>query len=308
MVEKLDGFFTTAQAHDVGHDDKSIARQVRHGRWSRVRRGYFTFSDSWEAMDEVQRHRVRSLMVLHSLGSNVALSHVSGVLHHEIATWSTDLSRVHVTRLDGGAGRIEGDVVHHEGVCLEGDVRWVRGARVLGPERCALEAGSRSRGAARVVPLDSLLHLGLGTPESLDAQFASMERWPFLRSMHLPVRLADGGAESPGETRGRYLFWVARLPRPETQLEVRDADGRLVGTCDWGWPEHGLLGEFDGRVKYGRLLQPGQEPGDVVFAEKQREDLLREITGFGMIRLVWDDLDRPGLTAQRVRRLLRRAG
>ena len=40
-----------------------------------------------------------------------------------------------------------------------------------------------------------------------------------------------------------------------------------------------MFGEFDGRVKYGRLLKPGQDPGEVVFAEKRREDLIRGVTG-----------------------------
>ena len=56
------------------------------------------------------------------LGSRVALSHVSGVIDWDIPTWGLDLSRVHVTRLDGGAGRLEGDVVHHEGLSLDHEV------------------------------------------------------------------------------------------------------------------------------------------------------------------------------------------
>ncbi|MDP2773874.1 MAG: type IV toxin-antitoxin system AbiEi family antitoxin domain-containing protein [Nocardioides sp.] len=308
VIEELDGFFTTAQLHDLGYEHKAIAAQVRHEVWRRVRRGYFVFADTWAGLDEVERHRVRSHMVLHSLGPVVALSHVSGVIEHGIATWAMDLTRVHVTRLDGGAGRIEGDVVHHEGMCLDEDLRVHDGHRVLAPERCVLEAASRAEGAAKLVPLDSLLYLGLGTHESLAAQFALMERWPYVRSMQVPVRMADGGAQTPGETRGRHLFWSARLPCPVTQFEVRDADGTLVGTCDWGWPAHGLLGEFDGRVKYGRLLKPGQEPGDVVFAEKQREDRLREVTGFRVVRIIWSDYDRPRLTVRRIQRLLRSVG
>ena len=92
------------------------------------------------------------------------------------------------------------------------------------------------------------------------------------------------------------------------QFQVYDADGVLRGTCDWGWPEQEHLGEFDGRVKYGRLLRPGQAPGDVVFAEKKREDQLRELTGWSMTRLTWDDLNRPRLTGQRLQRRLRRSG
>ena len=91
-------------------------------------------------------------------------------------------------------------------------------------------------------------------------------------------------------------------------MRIHDASGELRGVCDWGWLDHGVLGEFDGRSKYGRLLQPGQDAGEVVFAEKQREDDLREITGCSMIRLVWSDYDRPRVVRDRILRRMRRAG
>ncbi|CUR57093.1 conserved hypothetical protein [metagenome] len=304
-LDDLQGFFTRSQAREFGYDDKAVSRAMRLRLWHRIRRGYYTAAPHWAGLDETARHRVRAGCVLDSLGPHVALSGPSGCLEHGIATLNLDLSRVHVTRLDGGAGRIEGDVVHHEGFCSEDDVHVVNGRQVLSPERCALEAGSRARGGARVVLVDSLLHRGLATHESLERQFELLKHWPFMRAMQIPVRMADAGAQSPGESVGRYLFWAAHLPAPELQFEVYDDLGRLAGTCDWGWPDHGLLGEFDGAIKYGRLVEPGVTPGDVVFAEKQREDLLREITGWPMVRLVWADLGRPQLTAKRIERFLR---
>lgn len=309
LLTELHGFFTRAEARDLDYDDRAVERAVRGRIWHRIRRGYYTFTDIWFELDEVQRHRVRSHAVLRSLGGNVALSHVSGVVEHGIATWGVDLSRVHVTRLDGSAGRVEGDVVHHEGLCVAGDVLDVPAGRVLTPTRCVLEAGSRVGGGERaLVMTDSLLHLGLGDEEELAAGFRRLEHWPWMRRMHIPVRMADGGAESPGESRGRWLFRMSRLPRPETQYPVYDSEHRLVATTDWCWRDEGLFGEFDGAVKYGRLLKPGQDVGEVVFAEKQREDLLREITDFRMVRITWSDYDRPKLTARRIERLLRRAG
>jgi hypothetical protein len=94
---------------------------------------------------------------------------------------------------------------------------------------------------------------------------------------------------------------------PDLQFSVIDHTGRLIGTTDFAWEEHKLLGEFDGKVKYGRLLRSGEEPEDAVFREKRREDLLRETTGWGMIRLVWSDLYSPLATAARVRRMMRLA-
>ncbi|MFD0806729.1 hypothetical protein ACFQ0K_11585 [Nocardioides caeni] len=109
-----------------------------------------------------------------------------------------------------------------------------------------------------------------------------------------------------GESRGRWSFRSLGFPAPELQWEVRTSSGLLVGICDWAWPKYGLLGEFDGRVKYGRLLRDGQEPGDAVFDEKKREDLLREETGWPMVRFVWRDYERPSEIGRRLDRWLPR--
>ncbi|HEY0698007.1 MAG TPA: hypothetical protein VGD43_09375 [Micromonospora sp.] len=61
------------------------------------------------------------------------------------------------------------------------------------------------------------------------------------------------------------------------------------------------MGEFDGRVKYGRLLRPGQDPGDAVFAEKMREDAIRD-TGLRVVRWVWNGVDDFGEVVARLRR------
>lgn len=216
-----------------------------------------------------------------------------------------DLRHVHVTRLDGAQGRIEGDVIHHEGQTLDADITQRDGLPVLLPVRCALEYGTRVTPEAALVALDSLLHRGLADEEDLRRQFEKMRAWPGMRRLHVPVRMADGRAESVGESRGRWIFWSTGLPAPDLQVEIYNAAGELRGTCDWGWLALGLLGEFDGRIKYGRLLTPGQDPGDVVFAEKSREDELRELSGCRMIRLTWSDYERPRLVHDRIQRLMR---
>jgi hypothetical protein len=299
------GFFTRAESRDLGYGDKVVTAMVRSGQWHRIRRGYYTYADVWRALTPTGCHLVRAHAVMHSLGDRVALSGVSGLLEHGVPVWGMPLDRIHVTRLDGGAGRTEGEVVHHEGLCLDSDVTVVHGVQVLAAPRCAIEAGSRSGPEAALVAFDSLLHHQHCDHDELIAQFRSMSYWPFTRKLTLAVLMADGRSESPGESRGRWLFWLTGLPAPALQYEVRDADGRLAGVCDWGWPEHGLLGEFDGRIKYGRLLRPHQTAADVVFAEKRREDEIRELSGCRMIRLVWDDLSEPRRTHDRIRAMFR---
>jgi hypothetical protein len=301
-------FITRPQALSAGLDDRDIAAAIRGGVWCRIRRGYYTYVDLWSLLDEVGQHLVRCRCVLDSLGTSAALSHVSGALAHGLLVWDVPLDHVHVTRLDGESGRVEAGVVHHEGVCLDDDVIEVEGMRVLSAERCALETGTRVDNEHALVTLDSLLHLGLADEATLCRRFELMSAWPHMRHLHIAVRMANGRSESAGETRGRWLFRSLGLPAPVCQYEVRDADGVLRGTCDWGWPDYGQLGEFDGKIKYGRLLRTDQDPGDVVFAEKRREDELREITGASMFRLTWPDLDRPRVTGARLLPRFRRAG
>ena len=62
--------------------------------------------------------------------------------------------------------------------------------------------------------------------------------------------------------------------------------------------------EFDGRVKYEKLLEPGQRASDVVIAEKRREDLIRRLTGWRCLRITWSDLEHPERTAAMIRTAL----
>ena len=76
------------------------------------------------------------------------------------------------------------------------------------------------------------------------------------------------------------------LPRPELQVELKswDEDVRV----DYLWPEFGLIGEFDGAVKYGIDIS-GPDPTAALMKEKRREDGLRA-HGYVVVRWTWDDL------------------
>ncbi|MGV8849987.1 MAG: type IV toxin-antitoxin system AbiEi family antitoxin domain-containing protein [Propionibacteriaceae bacterium] len=302
------GFFTRSEALDSGESDKTLISGLRSDVLVRIRHGYYTFADLWSVLGAEERHVTRAGAVQHSLGPSVALSHVSGALARGVVTWGIDLTRVHVTRLDQGAGRTEPDIVHHQGRRGSDDLEIINGLQVFPADRCVVEAATLATSESALVLFDSFLHLRLGDDRQLRRRFEQMHRWPRTQHLHVPVRMADGNADGAGESRGRWLFWRSGIPAPELQYEVHRPNGTLVGVCDWAWRDLGLLGEFDGRVKYGRLLKPGESAGDAVFREKRREDELRETTGHGMVRLVWADYSTPQATAERVRRLLRRAG
>ena len=93
---------------------------------------------------------------------------------------------------------------------------------------------------------------------------------------------------------------------PEPQFRVCDSAGRFVGRCDSGWKDQRVLGEFDGKKKYGELgLQRGQSPEYALFEEKQREDRLRDL-GWQVVRWVWADLYTPAQLLDRLNRAFAR--
>lgn len=303
FLSETHGFFTRAQAREFGYDDRDCAAMMRHGRWTRIRRGYYTFPDLWPEF-LADQHRVRARCAADSLGENVCLSHVTALLEHEVDVWGMDLSHVHVTRLDGRSGGLEHHVVHHVGDVVPSDVVQLGDLRVTELGRAVLEAGSRTSPESALVAMESALRTGQIDLVALQDRFEHMQSWPEHRRLQIPIRLATGDSQSVGESRGKWLFWRAGLPKPRQQFEVRDSDGNVLGVTDWAWPEHRTFGEFDGRSKYGRYLRPGESPGDAVFREKQREDAIRRATGFTFVRMVWSDLAHPVTTASRFRAAL----
>jgi hypothetical protein len=119
------------------------------------------------------------------------------------------------------------------------------------------------------------------------------------------VAFADGRSESVGESRSRVLLRRLGLSPSTLQLRILVPGATSPVRVDFAWEDEQVAGEFDGRVKYGRLLRPGQEPGDVVFEEKRREDAIRD-ESWGVVRWTWSEL-RPGdIVGDRVRRALER--
>ena len=294
------GVFLRREAIELGLEDRDLRRAVRNGQLVKVRHGAYVHSDVWAGLDDVGRHVLLIRAVMRTLGDRVAASHHSACALHGMDLWDVPLNVAHVTRLDGGAGRTESDLVHHEGLMLQDDAQLQGVVQLMRPARAALESALLSGTERGLVVVNSGLHRGLFCQEELAAQHQLMQSWPGSRHLQVVTRLADGRAESVGESRSLFLFWSQRLPMPELQFKVWDGN-RLVATTDFAWPELRLIVEFDGRVKYERYLRPGEEPGDAVFREKRREDEIRRITGWRVVRLTWADLADPVRTAMLLR-------
>lgn len=299
------GFIARTDVLAAGLDDRFVQRRLRSRIWTRIRNGAYYPTTVWTELDAVAKHERLARAVVHAHGDVVALSHVSGmVVRAGCDLWGVDLNQVHVTRLDDRSGSRERDVVHHQGVVGEGEVEEVGGLLVMREARCLAETAAGAGVESGLCSVDSALHRGRVISAELDEYRNRMRRHPHSRTLDLVLRMADGRSESVGESRLRYLLWRHGLPRPVSQYAVHDHTGHLIGIVDLALPEHRVLLEFDGRVKYGRLLPPGQDAGEAVYREKLREDALREATGFTVVRVTWADLADPVGIANRVRRAI----
>ncbi|HET9871189.1 MAG TPA: hypothetical protein VFP89_01170 [Propionibacteriaceae bacterium] len=225
------------------------------------------------------------------------MSHISAAVVHGLPSWPDLLSRVHVIRSRHGGGR-RGTVVHvHPGRLEVGDVVALEDLRLTSIARSVADC-ARTVSYIRAVAIgDAALRIGLNRSDLADC----LGRTAGCRGAGQARRVAsfiDRGGESVGESFSRILLHRAGLPVPRLQFDVRDGAGVTVARADFCWQEQRTLGEFDGRVKYGRLLKPGESPGDVVFREKVREDMVRDL-GWEVVRWTWDDLDRPAVLAER---------
>ena len=283
-----------------------IASALATGTLRRIRVGTLVFRDTYDPLTPEAKHLVLAHAVIDKFApGTVALSHHSAAIAHGLDVYDVDLGVVHLVRLDGGCGRRESGVVHHDVRPPDDDLVTVGGRLVVEPERAVWEvACSGSRRSALVV-MDSALHHELLTKQDLSDPDGRFIRWPRSRVARLMGRLADGGAENPGETLYRFLCWENGLPAPETQVVVLGPDGRFIARTDLGWELYCHFGEFDGLRKYWRDLRPGEDASDVVVREKIREDAIRQLDR-GMSRATWIEVQPHASmeTAIRVRREL----
>ncbi len=120
-----------------------------------------------------------------------------------------------------------------------------------------------------------------------------------LRRLMNVLALADEASESVGESRSRALIHVLGLPAPVLQHSFRDSGG-FIGRTDFFWPEHGVIGEFDGDAKYLEDEQlGGRSTREAILAEKKREDRLRAL-GYKVVRWDWKAVTNPELLRQKL--------
>ncbi|MFW3170486.1 type IV toxin-antitoxin system AbiEi family antitoxin domain-containing protein [Geodermatophilus sp. CPCC 206100] len=283
-----------------GLSDGELARMVRRGELERLQRGAYLAPGA-----VAERRRLVITATVAGLRRPGFVSHGSAAVLHGLPLWGVALPRVHLVRRPPAAGSGSARVHLHVAEVPDDQVVLVDGLLVTDATRTVVDLARTVPFEPAVVTADAALAAGVTTGPVLRACLAGMGPVPGARRAARVLDFADARSGSVGESRSRVLIRRLGLPVPDLQVPVRRADGGLIGRSDFGWHEQRSLAEFDGRVKYGRLLRPGQEPGDAVFEEKLREDEMRD-AGWQMARWTWGDLDRPAVVGARLRRAFAR--
>src|SRR5262245_45258188 len=221
------GLITRQEVLAAGFDDAYIARMVRCGAWSRVRSGALMVRESWEAMSELEQHRVRARAVLGKARCEGVLSHVSALAECGVPFWDLPLADVHLTRFDERGGRRAAGVCQHRGRLFVTDVTMCNGVLVTSPARTALDILSWVDSERGFVVACGLVRAGQCSVAQLEHAYASVDPRAHSLATRVVLSAIDARLESVGEMRTYFQCRRQGLPTPVPQYEIWER-GRLV--------------------------------------------------------------------------------
>ncbi|MDG4665145.1 DUF559 domain-containing protein [Mycobacterium sp. 236(2023)] len=159
------------------------------------------------------------------------------------ARWIPPDAPAELTRVRCGAA--QGIVVHREKL-LDDEVCLVQSIDCTTAARTALDMGRRIPGDEAIIRIDALLNATRCPIAEVSKVLARHPGARGIRRLREVLELVDGGAESPQETRVRLLLVRSGAPKPQTQIPVRNAAGRVIRRIDMGWPAYRVGVEYDG--------------------------------------------------------------
>ncbi len=258
-----------------GEQTRGLESGARTGRFVRIRPGAYAVASDWYAASAPDRHRAAMDALRSTAREDPVFSHESAALVHGIPVigeWSTFPHIVAAHLGHRGAVRVTGHRPRHPWTICAAD-----GYQVTTPVCTAINLAAARGLPAGVAALDHVLASGSTTSE-LAATVANWKPFHGSRRVERALSIATGLAETPLESISLVPIALAGFEQPIQQHEVVVRGRRY--RLDFFWPDPGVVGEADGRVKY--------LSGADLWAEKQREDAIRSL-GMGFARWGWDE-------------------
>lgn len=282
--------FTTAQANRSGFSNRMLAVAVGQGRLVKLRHGWFQVPAA-ELKPGLRAAR-DARIALHEAPADAIASHRTAAALHGLPLLRSRENLVHLTVDRPRGGRSNGHARIHSSPPETLTAFEIDGIPVTGVARTLVDLSRTEGFRAGVVAADFALREKLITPAEFHRELELHRGRTAVAIARDVADFADPLAESAGESLSRCIMRdLADIPTPTLQREYFERDGRLLARTDFSWGDGALVGEFDGKVKYTRGAGFGDDPGETVWKEKQREDRLRDL-GVVVIRWVWSMLHR----------------
>lgn len=288
------GGATSSLVHTNGSHGGRAARAAKR---IKVRRGIYVSADSWGEASSASRYLMRVQAVLSTRIRRPVLGYWSAAAvwgYPRVDAWPADVHLIVPPQV--GAHSKYGIRFHREGLSAS-DLTEVNGVLLTTPARTLVDLARTESFRDAVVAMDAALNprrsdtRGRVSRRQLELELA-MSRRGTARAARA-AEFGDGRAANPGETLSRVVMLESGVAAPRLQTEHPNPDGGSYFT-DFEWPEHRVIGEFDGRGKYLKdEFLGGRSPGEVVYEEKRREDHLRA-EGNRVVRWGWRELHEPG--------------
>lgn len=287
-----------AELRDAGLSDHDIRRRVRDDRLRRLHRGFFADAQQYHHLDPPARKLLGYRAFVRAATVPPVFCLASAALVHGLDMRRLP-ARVHTVSPAGqGTHNAYAHVVRHQAALPEHDVVVVDGFRATSVERTLLDCARLLPFTDAVVLADQAGRFGV-TRERLEQR---LPEWAGRRGVcraRSVLHAMDARSESVGETLTRLMLAGSPLPAPELQWVIVGRTGTY--RADFAWPEHWLVLEFDGEIKYT------VSAADVIRNEQRREVEIQEL-GWTVIRVGWNDVVRnPAATLDRIEAALRRS-
>ncbi len=296
---------TTADLSGLGFSDRVLTAGVRSGKLIRLRRGAYVRAQDWHRRKPWEQDLLR--IEAHHRGARTTsvYSHASAARLHGCSPWDSG-AQVHVTTpFSPSQGSSGDDVVAHGGPLSGTEIvevlaPWERPIPVTSLERTVVDCARAMDFERALVIADQALRKG-ADPQAMRDYLSTGAITRGARRLWRILDAMDGRSESVGETRTRALLDRLGIGGADLQVEVMTPIGTYRG--DFGWRDHKLILEFDGRAKYFDYA-PTE---DVIFQERRREKALMAM-GWNVIRIEWGDLSRPWEVERLLKTALAKAG
>jgi len=175
----------------------------------------------------------------------------------------------------------------------DAEVAVLQGRRLTSVPRTLADVSAHSTLTEAVVVVDTALRLRRTNLQLLAAAAEAAEGRPGVAMFRRVLFHAEPKSGSHMETRLRMVIVLGGLPRPEAQVEIRNARGVILGRPDLYYPHKRLGIEFDGGLHRDLLVE-----------DNRRQNLLLE-AGVHLLRFTASDVySRPDQIVAQVRAML----